>query len=63
MKNTNCKHCYLQCKTSGKTDCDKYQSIASRPEQLKIEIRESFKIGDYEKRRELQEELFRMNHG
>jgi len=58
---SNCKHCYLQCKTLGKTDCDKYQSISSRPEQLKIEIKEAFKIWDYDKGKELQEELFRMN--
>jgi len=56
-----CKHCQLPCKIGSIKDCDKYQSIASRPEQLKIEIREAFKIGDYEKGRELQEELFRMN--
>jgi len=60
---TNCKHCYLSCKVKGKTECDKYQSISSRPEQLKIEIREAFKIGNYEKGRKLQDILFRMNCG
>jgi len=60
---TNCKHCFLKCKVLGKTECDKYQSIASRPEQLKIEIKEAFKIGDYEKGKRLQDILFRMNHG
>ncbi len=58
MKNTNCKHCFLTCKAKGKTECTKYQSIASRPEQLKIEIKEAFKIGDYKKGKKLQEELF-----
>jgi len=63
MKNINCKHCYLTCKVKGKTECDNYQSIANRPEQLKIEIKEAFKIGDYEKGKELQEELFKFNNG
>ena len=53
-----CKHCRKSCKVGSLPKCTKYQSIANRPEQLKIEIKEAFKIGDYEKGKELQEELF-----
>jgi len=60
---SNCKHCVKLCKVKVKTECDKYQSIANRPEQLKIEIKEAFKIGDYEKGKELQEILFKFNNG
>jgi len=63
MKNTNCKHCQLLCKVKDKIECSKYQPIANRPEQLKIEIREAFKSGDYELGRKLNEELFRSNNG
>jgi len=58
-----CKHCQKSCKVGSLPKCDKYQSIANRPEQLKIEIKEAFKIGDYEKGKELQEELFKFNNG
>lgn len=60
---SNCKHCQLPCKMLGKTECDKYQSIASRPEQLKIEIREALSKGNYKLGKELQDKLFRYNHG
>jgi len=60
---SNCKHCVKLCKVLGKTECDNYQSIANLPEQLKIEIKEAFKIGDYDKGRELQDELFKFNNG
>jgi len=60
---SNCKHCRLSCKTPGLTNCKKEQPKYMRPEQLKIEIREAFKIGDYEKGRKLQEELFKFNNG
>jgi len=53
-----CKHCQLSCKKGSLPKCDKYQSKANRPEQLKIEIREAFQKGDYEKGKKLQEELF-----
>jgi len=56
-----CKHCQKSCKVGSLPKCDKYQPIASRPEQLKIEIKEAFKIGDYDKGRKLQDILFRMN--
>lgn len=63
MKNINCKHCELLCKTIGKTDCDKYTSKALRPEKLKNEIKEAFENQDYKLARKLQEELFKFNHG
>jgi hypothetical protein len=63
MKNINCIHCLLQCKVKGKTECDSYISKASRPEQLKLEIKEAFSAGDYNKAKDLQNELFRHYHG
>jgi len=60
---SNCKHCQLSCKTQGKTNCDKYNAIANKPSQLPEQIREYFKNKDYEKAKQLQEELFRLNHG
>jgi len=60
---SNCKHCQLNCKTQGKTNCDKYNAIANKPSQLPEQIRESFKNKDYEKAKQLQEVLFRLNHG
>jgi len=60
---TNCKHCQNSCKVKGKTECNKYQSKANRPEQLKQEIREAFKNRDYDLGKKLNEELFRKNHG
>jgi hypothetical protein len=63
MKNINCKHCQLLCKVQGKTECTSYQAKASRPEQLKEEIKEAFKNNNYELGHKLQEELFKYNHG
>jgi len=62
---TNCKHCQLKnkCFTTGKTNCDKYNAIANKPSQLPEKIREAFKSQDYDLAKELQEELFRLNHG
>jgi len=62
---SNCKHCQLKnkCFTIGKTNCDKYNAIANKPSQLPEQIREAFKNKDYEKAKELQEVLFRLNHG
>lgn len=55
---TSCKHCQLSCKTPGMTNCKKEQPKYMRPEQLKIEIREAFQKGDYEKGKKLQQDLF-----
>lgn len=63
MKNINCKHCQLSCKTQGKTECDNYNAKANRPEQLKEKIRQEFNRGNYDTAKELQNELFRINHG
>jgi len=60
---SNCKHCQLSCKTQGKTNCDKYNAIANKSSQLPEQIREAFKNKDYEKAKELQEKLFRLNNG
>lgn len=60
---SNCIHCQLPCKQKGKTECTSYNPISKRPQQIEIEIREAFSVGDYEKGRKLQDELFRMNHG
>jgi len=61
----NCKHCQLKnkCFTIGKTNCDKYNAIANKPSQLPGQIRKAFKNKDYEKAKQLQEVLFRLNHG
>jgi hypothetical protein len=63
MKNIYCKHCSNSCKSIGKTDCEKYQAKANRPEQLKNEIREAFRNENYELAKKLQDELFKFNHG
>jgi len=62
---SNCKHCQLKnkCFTTGKTNCDKYNAIANKPSQLPEQIREAFKNKDYDKAKQLQEVLFRLNHG
>lgn len=60
---SNCKHCQLSCKTQGKINCDKYNAIANKPSQLPEQIREAFKNKYYDKAKQLQEELFRLNHG
>lgn len=62
-KNTNCKHCQLNCKTQGKTECTKYNAKADRPSQLPILIREALNDKDHELVKKLQEEQFRFNHG
>ena len=63
MKNIQCKHCQNSCKQIGKSECDKYNSIANRPEQLKDEIREAYRIENYELAKKLEEELFKFNYG
>jgi len=63
MKNTNCIHCQLSCKQVGKTECETYKPISGKPEQLQIEIKNAFKEGNYEKGKELQDQLFKFNYG
>ena len=60
---TNCKHCQLKCKTKGKTDCNKYNSIADRKSQLPALIREALIKRNYKEVEKLQKELFYFNHG
>ena len=57
---TNCKHCQLKnkCFTIGKTDCNKYNSIADRPSQLPALIRDSLIKRNYKEVERLQKELF-----
>jgi len=61
----HCNHCQLKikCYKGSVKDCDKYNAIANKPSQLPEQIREAFKNKDYEKAKQLQEELFRLNHG
>ena len=63
MKNTNCKHCIKNCKSLGKTECEKYKARADRPNQLPNLIREALNKGDYQEVEKLQAEQFRFNHG
>jgi hypothetical protein len=58
-----CKHCQLNCKRTGLVDCNKYNAKANRPEQLKEEINNAYKVGNYELAKKLSEELFRKDHG
>ena len=60
---SNCRHCQLKCKTQGKTDCNKYNSIADRPSQLPALIREALIKMNYKEVERLQKELFYFNHG
>jgi predicted ATP-dependent serine protease len=61
----HCNHCQLKrkCYKGSVKDCDKYNAIANEPSQLTEQIREAFKNKDYDKAKQLQEELFRLNHG
>lgn len=61
----HCNHCQLKskCYKGSVKECDKYNAIANKPSQLPEQIREAFKNKDYEKAKQLQEELFRLNHG
>jgi hypothetical protein len=63
MKKSNCKHCQLNCKSIGKTECTKYNSIAERPNQLIGSIRDALNNKDNELAKKLQDELFKFNHG
>ena len=63
MKNTNCRHCQLSCKTQGKTECYKYNDIANRPSQLPELIRNALNESNYKEVEKLQKELFTFNHG
>ena len=60
---SNCRHCQLKCKTQGKIDCKKYNSIADRPSQLPALIREALTNRNYKEAEKLQKELFYFNHG
>ena len=60
---SNCKHCLKLCKDKGKTECNKYEAIADRPNQLPILIRKALNDGNHELASKLQEELFSFNHG
>ena len=61
----HCNHCQLKskCYKCSVKDCNKYNAIANKPSQLPERIRDAFKNKDYDKAKELQEELFRLNHG
>jgi hypothetical protein len=63
MKKTNCKHCQSLCKQHGKTECNKYNAIADRPNQLPALIREAINKGNHEKVKDLQIELDQFNYG
>jgi len=63
MKNTNCIHCQLSCKVRGKKECESYKPISGIPEQLQKEIKELFASGNYNKAKELQDQLFKFNYG
>lgn len=63
VKNINCKHCQLTCKSQAKTECAKYDPIANRPAQLPTLIREAIKNEDYELVNKLQIELDKFNYG
>lgn len=63
MKKSNCKHCQLSCKMSGKTECNKYQAIADRPSNLPKLINEAIVKGDMELVKKLQNELDQFNYG
>lgn len=56
-----CKHCQNYCKKGMVENCINYNPKAKRPEQLKTEIRNAFKSGDYELGKKLQEELTNFN--
>jgi len=59
----HCKHCQLSCKTLGKTECAKYNPIASKPVQLVEGIKKAYAKQDYKKGRELQQQLDEINYG
>jgi len=63
LKGINCKHCQLNCKTQGKTECSKYNAKADRPNQLLKLINEAIKAEDYPLVTKLQKELDRFNYG
>lgn len=63
MKNTNCKHCQLNCKQIGKTECEKYNAKANRPEQLKAEIKLAYSNSDNATALKLQNELDMFYYG
>ena len=58
-----CKHCQNTCKKIGVVNCDSYNAIANRPEQLKTEIRKAYQNKDYELGQRLENELFIREHG
>lgn len=52
---TNCNHCIESCKTFGKTDCKKYNSIAFQDYEYKL--KEAYRDKNYELAREIQSKL------
>jgi hypothetical protein len=62
-KNIYCKHCQNSCRIQGKTECNKYNAIADRPNQLPVLIREAINKGDNKKVKDLKEELDQFYYG
>ena len=61
----HCNHCQLKikCYKGSVKECDKYNSIADKPSQLHVLIRDSLIKRNYKEVERLQKELFYFNHG